>query len=265
MLRRVYSTLVVVLALSGVGVCATGVHAQATATKPAATVNQELPKAEALFAKYTEAVGGKAAFSKIKSISATGTISIAQAGIEGDLEMQQVNGKMLMVIEMAGVGKQTVGFDGKVGWQDADLTGPKLVEGAMLEDLKFQAQIDGYQNAAEYFDSLETVKETKFAGQDAYEVVAKKKDMPDRSIFFSKESGLIIGTQGDSETDFGTMNMISITSDYKKVGDVMMSHGAEQKMPNGISVKMTMTKIELNTDIPAEKFELPESVKKLVK
>ncbi len=265
MLRRMIWALAMVLMLGGVGIYSTNVQAQATATKPATKASQELPKAEALFDKYAEAVGGREAYSKIKSVTAKGTISIPQAGIEGNLEMHQADGKMLMVIEMAGVGKQTVGFDGKVGWQDADLTGPKLMEGAMLEDIKFQAQIDGYQNAAKYFDSVETIKEAKFEGQAAYEVVAKKKDMPDRSIFFAKDSGLIIGTQGDSETDFGTMNMISITSDYKEVGGVKMSHAGEQKMPNGIAVKMTMTEIKLNADIPADKFELPESIKKLIK
>lgn len=265
MLRRICWNLVVVLALGGVGIFSTNVQAQATATKSASTVSQDLPKAEALFDKYAEAVGGREAFSKIKSVSAKGTLSIPQAGIEGDLEMHQADGKMFMVMEMAGVGKQTVGFDGKVAWQDSELQGPKLLEGAMLEDLKFQAKIDGFQDAAKHFDSVKTVQETKFEGKAVYEVVAKKKDMPDRTIFFDKESGLIVGGQGESETDFGNMNMVTVTSDYKKVGDIMMSHGAEQRMPNGISVKIKMTEIKLNAEIPADKFELPESIKELVK
>jgi hypothetical protein len=251
--------------LGGVGIFSANVHAQATASKAETKASQELPKAEALFDKYVDAVGGREAFSKVKSVTAKGTLSIPQAGIEGDLEMSQADGKMLMVMEMAGVGKQTVGFDGEVAWQDSDLQGPKLMEGSMLEDIKFQAKIDGFQNAAEYFDSLETVKESKFEGQAVYEVVAKKKDMPDRTIYFSKETGLIVGGQGESESEFGTMNMVTVTSDYKKVGDIMMSHGAEQRMPNGISIKIKMTEIKLNAEMPADKFALPESIKKLIK
>lgn len=265
MLRRFGWKLVVGLALSGTAVFAPNVQAQATATKPATTTSQELPKAEALFDKYSEAVGGREAFAKIKSVSSVGTMSIPQAGIEGDVEMFQADGKLLIVAEFAGVGKQTVGFDGTVGWQDADLTGPKLLEGAMLEEIKFQAKVDGMQNAAKYYDSITTVKETTFAGQAAYEVVAKKKGTPDKSIFFAKDSGLIIGTQGESETDFGKMEVTSTTADYKQVGDVKISHGGEQKFPNGITMKMTMTEIKLNPTIPADKFELPAAIKKLVK
>lgn len=265
MRRYVRWTLAVVLALGGIGIYSASVQAQVDAAKTESAQSQDLPKAEALFEKYSEATGGREAFAKIKSLSATGTISIPQAGIEGDMEMFQADGKMLMVIDMVGVGKQTVGFDGKVGWQDADLTGPQLIEGSMLEEIKFQVQIDGYQNAAKFFDSLETVQETTFEKQTAYEVVAKKKGMADRSVFFSKETGLIIGTKGEVETAVGTMNMVNVTSDYKQVGDVKMSHGGEQKMPNGMTVKMATTEIKLNAEVPADKFALPESIKKLIK
>lgn len=265
MRRYVRWTLAVVLALGGIGIYPATTQAQDAAAKVETAKTQDLPKAEALFDKYSEATGGREAFAKIKSLSSKGTISIPQAGIEGDIEMWQADGKMLMVIEMAGVGNQTVGFDGKIGWQVADLTGPQLIEGAMLEEFKFQVQIDGYQNAAKFFDSLETVKETTFEKQPAYEVVAKKEGLPERSIYFSKETGLIIGTMGESETAMGKMNMTNVTSDYKQVGDVKMSHGGEQKMPNGIAVKMTMTEIKLNVEVPAEKFALPDSVKKLIK
>lgn len=268
MLRRVnWKLLAAVLAVGGVGIYATAeTFGQATASKPAAAASaQDLPKAEQLLEKYIEAIGGKEALSKIKSLKATGSINIPQAGITGDMEMMQADGKMLMVMEMPGVGKQTVGFNGEVAWQDSDLTGPQLMEGAMVEDLKFQAKIDGYSDAAAYFDSMETVGQESFAGEDAYKVVAKKKGSPDKTMFFSKKSGLIIGSEGEQDSGFGVMKITTITSGYKKVGDLLMSHTVEQKLPNGMAVEITMSQIELNPDVPASKFELPESIKKLIK
>jgi hypothetical protein len=252
--------------LGGVGIFSVGwAHAQATATKSAASAQQDLPQAASLIEKYVAAIGGKEALSSVKSLTVSGSMAIAQAGINGDLEMVQSDGKMLMTINLPGIGQQTIGFNGEVAWQDAELTGPQLIEGGMLEDLKFQAKIDGYSDAAKYFDSLETVKETEFEGETAYEVVAKKKGTSDKTLFFSKKSGLIIGSSGEQQSDFGTMNITTVISDYKKVGNIMMSHRATQKLPNGMAVEMSMNEIKVNEPIPAEKFALPESIKKLIK
>lgn len=268
MLRRVnWKLMAAVLAVGGVGIFATATtYGQAAASKPAAAASaQDLPKAEQLIEKYIAAIGGKDALSKVKSLKATGTIAIPQAGITGDVEMTQSEGKMLMVMDMPGVGKQTVGFNGDVAWQDSELTGPQVLEGAMVEDLKFQAKIDGYSDAAAYFDSMETVGQESFAGEDAYKVLAKKKGSPDRTMYFSQKSGLIIGAEGEQDSGFGAMKITTVTSDYKKVGDILMSHSAEQKLPNGMAVEIKMTKIEVNADVPTTTFELPESIKKLIK
>jgi len=268
MLRRVnWKLLAALFAVGGVGIFATAeTYGQATASKPAAAAPaQDLPKAEQLIEKYIAAIGGKDALGKIKSLTATGSIAIPQAGITGAMELMQSDGKMLMVMDMPGVGKQTVGFNGDVAWQESDLTGPQVLEGAMVEDLKFQAKIDGYSDAAAYFDSIETVGQASFAGEDAYKVVAKKKGSPDKTMYFSQQSGLIIGAEGEQDSGFGLMKITTVIGEYKKVGEVLMSHSAEQKLPNGMAVKMTMSKIEANTEVPASKFELPESVKKLIK
>jgi zinc protease len=266
MLRTFSRKLVaLVVALGGVGIFSDGmVGAQATATK-SAVAQQDLPKAESLIDKYVAAIGGKEALSNIKSLTVSGSMVIAQAGINGDIEMLQSDGKMLMKIDLPGIGQQTIGFNGEVAWQNSELTGPQLIEGGMLEDLKFQAKIDGYSDAAQYFDSLETVKAVDFEGEAAYEVVAKKKGTSDKTLFFSQKSGLIIGSSGEQQSDFGTMNITTVISDYKKVGSIMMSHKATQKLPNGMAVEMNMKEIKVNEAIPTDKFALPDSIKKLIK
>jgi hypothetical protein len=84
-------------------------------------------------------------------------------------------------------------------------------------------------------------------------------------MFFSKKSGLIIGSEGEQDSGFGLMKITTVTGGYKKVGDLLMSHTAEQKLPNGMAVEIKMSQIELNADVPTSKFDLPESIKKLIK
>ncbi len=258
----------VLLALAAVAMgspWATNVMAQATTANPPAT-KQDLPAAKSLLEKYLKAVGGKEAFKAVKNITMTGSMEIPQAGVNGDMEMfQSGDGKLLMIIELPGIGRQSIGFDGKVAWQDSELTGPQLIEGAMLEDLKFEAKVDGYAEAAEYFDSLETVAAEDFEGEAAYKVIAKKEGIPDKMLFFSKSSGLIVGAEGEQESPFGKMNVRTVISDYKKVGAVLMSHRAVVSLPNGMTQELTMKEVKVNQEIPADKFELPESIKKLVK
>ncbi len=267
MLRsNVWKWTAVAVVVGGVGIFSTGtITAQETATQPRVAAAQDLPAAADIIKKYLTAIGGKEALDAIKNVTAKGTMAIPQAGLTGDLEMYQADGKMLMIIEIPGIGSQTVGFDGSVAWQDSDLMGPQLLEGGMLEDMKFQAKIDGYSGALEYFDSMKTVALTDFNGEESYKVVAKKKGTSDKTLFFSKESGLLVGSEGAQESPFGEIEITTVVSDYKKVGGIMMSHKAELKMSNGMTQQLAMTEVKVNQEIPANKFVLPDSIKRLVK
>ena len=55
----------------------------------AQTATKALPKADTILTQYVEATGGKAAYEKIKSRVATGTIEVPAANIKGKIEVSQ--------------------------------------------------------------------------------------------------------------------------------------------------------------------------------
>ena len=88
----------------------------------------------AIVARYVDAVGGEEALRSHTSATLKGTFGISAMGMEGDLTVYlEAPNKMVQLIELAGMGEMNVGYNGEIGWSDNPMTGPTLLDGALLE------------------------------------------------------------------------------------------------------------------------------------
>lgn len=169
--------------------------------------------------------------------------------------------KLLVLVELPGVGKIATGFDGKIGWMNSPLTGPMILRDAMLEQVATQADFDYALRKPGDYKSMEVLSLETFAGEPSYKLKLVHKTGYETTEFFSKETGLQKGFLFKQESLFGAVNAATEITDYKKFGNILLPSRVVQKL-SGIEQIVTVDEVEFN-GVPASKFELPPEIKTL--
>ncbi len=240
---------------------ATAQHeAPATETKPA--VAADLPDGYSLLEKHIEAVGGKDAVKKVKSLRMNGTFAIAAVNMKGDLLIQlEAPAKMAVVVDLPGMGEVLQGSDGEVAWQSTMPGAPaQIVEGKPAEALIDQARFTDEYTPRETYESAVTVGKELFENQMSYRVEIKKKRTGAVSqALYSVDTGLLLAEMKKSSPDVEKFDLITVMSDYRKVGDlVLMPHKMTASTPQFDQV-IEMATIEVNPEFEPGTFDTPGS------
>ncbi len=242
-----------VLALTGWA----GVGAQEAARVEA------LPSARSLIDTYVVALGGKQAFLAVQSMKMTGRIEFPAAGIAGSLEIQAMPpNKILLVVDIPGLGKILEGFDGQVAWSIDPNMGPRVKDGDELKQSRFLADFYGPLHAEGRFQSMETLEKTALDGVPCYKVRLVTRDGDETFEYFDVASGLMVASEMAAKTAMGTLNVLSKIADYTTIGSVKLPARMSQKI-GPMEQTMTMSDIELDAVDPAA-FELPAEIRALV-
>lgn len=254
-----------VLKLIPVAVMALTIGFASTATLSAQeTATQDKVDYKTVFADYIKATGGEKAHRSIKSVISKGTIEIAMVGLEGETEMKQKGEKALLVVNLPGVGTQTVGSDGETFWQISEMTGPEIMEGAQRSQMKREmAPVSTYINADEKYDEIEYVGVEEFDGEDCHVVKTKCEGEEEETHYFSVESKLLIGRKGTQDTPQGAMEITTMMDDYKEVNGMKMPHTSTVEFPNGMSMVTKTEEVKVNVEIDDDTFKLPTEIQEL--
>ena len=231
---------------------------------PPSQPSADLPEAGTIIARYIEAIGGKDALLKTVSRHIRGTFSVPAQGMEASLEMfRSIPNKLLVRINMPGMGEMTRGFDGQVGFTSNPMQGASLLEGNQLKQIGETADFYTELHRAEKFTSMETVELTEFQGKPCYKVKLMSKAGREYAEFFDQQTGLLAGNVGEQEIPGGTAEQITVYSDYKRFGDLLLPTRTATRIMTFEQV-MTYESIEFNT-VDETVYELPEDVKALLK
>ena len=235
--------------------CASGVRLAA----------DDLPKADTILDKYVEVTGGKAAYEKTRSEVTTGKMELVGKGISGTVLSYRADpDKSYTEVEITGIGKMREGSDGKVAWSLSAMQGPHLKEGAE----KAQALNAGRSNPEirwrEIYKSAETTGVEDVDGKPCYKVVLTPKEGNPMTRFYDKSSNLLVKMTMTVTNPMGEIPVESTVGDYRKEGAVLVPHKVVQKAA-GQEIAITVDKVEFNTDIPKDKFEVPDEIKALMK
>ncbi len=225
---------------------------------------EPLPPAQDILARFVKVIGGEAAYAKINSQHLTGKCDMGAQGITGDLEVfAKRPDKLLIKIKLPGVGDLLQGFDGKVGWSVNPITGPMVLDGRMLEQLREQAQFDAVLHKAGEFKSMETLEKTEFEGKDCYKVKLVRKSGQETIEYYEVDTGLLAGSSEVQQTPLGAISVTGVVSDYKRFGEILFATRLTQKM-GPLAEVMSFDKMEIN-NVDDSVFDLPAQIKALVK
>jgi hypothetical protein len=253
-----------VAAAVAVGFLAAGGAAFAQAKAPAAPPKASLPSGEALLAKHVEATGGQAAFDKIKNRVAEGSLDIGQAGIVLALGIYAAKpDKMYTVADSDATGRIESGVTDGVAWENSGMRGAVVKSGAELADGLRDAVFDRMAYWKDYTKTAECVGVVDVDGKPAYKVVVTPKVGSAQTIYFDKDSGLVVQTDSTVIAAGQTLDVVSKPGDYRVVDGVKMPFKVRQYVMGQERV-ITFDKIQHNVDLPADRFALPAAIKAIV-
>ena len=221
-----------------------------------------LPTASDIFTKSIEAIGGEAAIRKHTSMVTKGTLSMPAAGMSGKLEIITLApNKILTLMEFAGVGKITQGFDGTVGWSMNPMQGPSLIEGSMLEELKKSSDMYKDLDPSKIWSKAETKGAVNFGGVPCYEI-AVTGGPGDGALYYEIQTGLTRGMMLTVESPMGKMPATTMMSDYKDFDGVKIATRTDVEAMNMKQV-LVVESVDYKSIDPSL-FNLPPEIKALV-
>jgi outer membrane lipoprotein-sorting protein len=234
--------------------------ASALAAAPARA--QNLPAAQEIMTAYMNAIGGAQAISAAQHRHMVGEMSMPAAGMTMTMEVWQSRpNKMLMVMEIPGMGQMKSGYDGQVAWSVNPMQGPRIIEGAELQQTLRQADFDANLRFEHMFPTMETVERTEMAGRPCYRVRMVAENGDEAFGCFDTETKLLLGMTSRTESEMGTIETAIEFQDYRDFGGVKMP---AKTVMNVMGQQMVMTVKEMNTNpVPADRFELPAEIKAL--
>jgi hypothetical protein len=223
-----------------------------------------LPSARSIIDRHIEAIGGRKAILAHTSSHATGTMTVAGAGITGVLDVYSAKpDKSLVKINLGGIGDVFEGFNGVHAWSVSPITGPMLTQGKELAEKKFDADFYSDLHEDGRYASMKTVEKTTFEGRPCYKVSLVRKDGGEDVELYDVETGLKAGALVTRESQMGPMAVTQVHSDYRKFGGLLMATTMKQTAM-GVEQVLKITSIEFD-NVPPSMFEPPAPIKALIK
>ena len=224
-----------------------------------------LPAGEAVLARYVEATGGVAAYDAIRNRVTQARMEIAGAAVVLGLTVYAAApANLYTLVESEATGRIESGVSDGIAWENSALRGPIVKEGPERDDVLRDAIFDRMAHWKEHLKSAECVGTTDVNGKPAYRVVTTPKSGSPQTLYFDKDSGLLVRVETTVNSAAGAVAVVAEPGDYRKVDGITMPFSSRMKVMGQERV-VTVEKVEHNVALPADRFALPAEVQALVK
>src|ERR1700730_4322282 len=134
---------------------------------------QAAPSGEAVLAKFIEATGGRAEYSKIHTIISIGRLEMPAQGIKGTITIYELEpSKQYSVAEIPGIGTMEEGTDGVIAWEKSALQGARLKTGEeKAAALRAANSETKFLDWKKYYKSVENTGTADVDGKPCYKLV----------------------------------------------------------------------------------------------
>lgn len=226
----------------------------------------DVPKGESILDRYVEVTGGKAAYEKVHNEVAKGALELTGKNVKGTIvSFQAEPNREYIAIDIAGVGKVESGTDGTVAWERSAMAGPRVKTDTEREEMLRASVFNAHLNWRTLYDKAETTGSETVDGDDCYKVVLTPKaaGRPETE-YYSIKTGLLVKTSSINTTQMGDIASEAMVKDYKDVSGIMMPFTRVESVA-GQEIQVHLDTIEVNADIPKDRFDLPDEIKALLR
>jgi hypothetical protein len=219
-----------------------------------------LPRASAILARYTRAVGGEPAIRKYRSRRAVGRFELRAQGISGPIEiLAAAPNRTLIRITLEGLGELLRGYDGGIGWSVDPAVGPRVLSGRELEEAQYAADFYSDIYTPADYASMTVVERGPFEGRDCYTVKLVRPSGFESLEYFDAQSGLRIGGRMTSTSMMGSVpDVVTVFGEYREFGGIMTPLTATQRAM-GVESLLTIERIEYDT-VHDDELKLPPAI-----
>ncbi len=152
-------------------------------------------------------------------------------------------------------------YDGTTAWMIMPFMGKTEAEKMTAEDAKdVEEQSDFDGPLVDYKDKgnkVELVGKEDMEGTPVYKIRVTLKSGDIRDIFIDGENFLEVKESSKRKTQGAEIEIDTYMSDYKEVGGLMLPHAMESKVKDQTVSQITISKIDLNGDLPDSLFKMP--------
>jgi outer membrane lipoprotein-sorting protein len=215
----------------------------------------DLPSAQSILDKAIENSGGRAAHEAIKNRVAEGAFKLVELNVEAEFTNYIAPPNVYTDIFMGSFGSVERGLIDGVAWELNPMEGPKILEGEEADSQKRQAALNEFLNWKKYYSDAKVLGETTVGDSPAWEIEFTTTAGKKLKHYFDKEIGLMVQTVAETVT--------TTYGDFKEVDGLKLPHKLASK-GGKYNVEIIITSFKHNTEIPAEKFVLPPTIKELL-
>jgi hypothetical protein len=212
-----------------------------------------IPTVDKILKRYANAMGGKAAFEKVNTMVFHGTIEFPANKLSGTTtEYFKAPNLFLAVTEVSGYGTVRTGYDGTSGWSQDRKGNVESIEGPALADVRRRANILWHVKLKELYPHIQLKGRENIEGEDAW-VLEDKDDGWVFDLCFDAKTGLLVRFDTDTGQPNGSSKVL--ISDYRPVGDVKFSYGAEMITDKVVWIRK-LTDLKFNVPVNDQLFEI---------
>jgi hypothetical protein len=223
-----------------------------------------LPLPSDLFANHIEAVGGEESIRAHTMRTANGSLIINAYGINGELHMvAEAPNKLATNIELGQFGTSRSGYNGTIGWSMDPMSGNSVLQGEALKGMIKSA--DFYSDNLHLGNDavkMETVETVTFDDGEHFRVLLVNTNGNESYLYFSKETGLLSGT------DTMTLGASGMVPTQIRLGNYVEYEGVKSARRISSTQSGVETIIEIDSvsydAVPENAFELPAEIQALV-
>jgi hypothetical protein len=216
-----------------------------------------------VLSRHYEAIGGLDAWRAVETCRWNGRM-VMPAGVEAPFSMtfaRPLKARLEITIQdMTG----TQVYDGETAWAQLPFAGssePVVMPEDQAQLMREQADLDGpLVDWQEKGHQLELVGKETTGGAEAYHVRAELAGGTVRDFFIDAETSLLVRQEATVMVQGEPMEIETIFSDHRKVGDIVVAHTIESKpkeAPSGQVLKIDS--IDIGIEIAEDFFDMPSA------
>ena len=215
--------------------------------------------AEEIMDKAAQAVGGADAVSDLKSMVTKGTATMDN-GMKATMTIYaKEGGKLYVKTVVPQVMEQIQGCNGKDCYSD-DQMGLRLLEGQEKEQLTLQNDFNSHLKWRDKFPTAKYEGEDTVDGKKVHKVYLESKAGIKMTHYIDAETFMTLKTDSVVNMVMGTFNTSLLYMDYKDVHNGFKVPMKSKLSIMNMNMDILIDSVEVNVDIPDDKFTVPESL-----
>ncbi len=217
------------------------------------------PGVDQILAKYTQALGGQAAYEKVTTRAMKGTVELPDDNVTGAaLVVAKAPGSFRLTMDIPGYGVVETVLDGGNGWEKNPDSGTHAMSKADLAVAQRDHHFYREVRLKELYPKMESAGADKLNGRAVYVVEATPAAGPAEKLYFDAESGLLVKRDYERVTlEDGIVQYEVLLRDYRDVDGLKLPFTVEQRAPDNTMI-FKFAEIRNNAPLVDTAFAKPE-------